>query len=173
VNADKSVIEFDESGLPKGAVVPPIQNFFFLIFYSNPQLARVYIYVDGDEHCIMLNHKRFVDLIISLAGYQALPAIHEALSTYGTFWMYDRENNRVQRVVIRGNDDIRTIQGQIQKALKRETTPQNNPINPAEHLAYSPFDLTTSQKKNPFERDADLEPDKPLSVTIKRKKQVY
>lgn len=169
MDATKPEIEFDENGLPKGAVAPPIQNFFFLIFYSNPQLGRVYIYVDGDEHRIMLNHDRFIDLIISLAGYAALPAIHEALSTYGTFWMFDRENNRVQRVVIRGNDDIRTVQGQIQKALKRETTPQNNPINPAEHLAYTPVNLSTPQKKNPFERDADLEPDRPLSVTIKKK----
>jgi hypothetical protein len=83
--------------------------------------------------------------------------------------MFDRENSRVQRVVIRGNDDIRTIQGQIQKALKQETTPQNNPINPAEHLAYTPVSLSTPQRKNPFERDADLEPDKPLSVTIKKR----
>jgi len=169
VDAIKPEIEFDENGLPKGAIAPPIQNFFFLIFFSNPQLSRVYIYVDGDEHRIMLNHERFVDLIISLAGYDALPAIHEALSTYGTFWMYDRENNRVQRVVIRGNDDIRTIQGQIQKALKRETTPQTNPINPAEHLAYTPVDLSTSQRKNPFERDADKEAETPLSVTIKKR----
>jgi len=169
METDKSILEFDETGLPKGAATPPIQNFFFLIFYSNPQLSRVYVYVDGDEHRIVLSHEHFINLIISLAGYSALPVIHEALSTYGTFWMYDRENNRVQRIVIRGDDDIRTIQGQIQKALKRETVPPNNPINPAEHLAYTPVDFTTPQKKNLFEQNVDFELNKPPSVTIKKK----
>ncbi len=147
---------------------PPIQNFFFLIFYSNPTAGRVYIYPDGDEYKHMMSHTQFVDLIISLAGYGILPQIHGALSTYGTFWLYDRERMLVRQLVVRGSEDLRTIQGQIQKALRRETTPEQNPVNPAEHLAYTPVDVTIPQGRNPFERDTD--DDAPASVSIKIKR---
>ena len=167
---EKEPIQFDEYGVPMGAVLP-VQNFFFLIFYSDPIKERVYIYPDGDEHRRMMSHTNFLDLIISLAGYSILPQIHEAISTYGTFWLYDRERNAVRHIAIRGSDDIRTIQGQIQKALRRETTPERNPINPAENLAYTPVDVNIPQGKNPFERDADNDDDEappPVSVKIKR-----
>ena len=152
-------------------MTPPIQNFFFLVFYSNPQKEKVYIYPDGDEHSRMMTHDKFIDLIITLAGYAILPQMHEAISTYGTFWLYDREKNRVSRISMKGSDDIRTIQGQIQKALRRETRPESNPINPAENLTYTPVDVTIPQGSNPFERDTDSDDDTtlpPLSVKIRK-----
>lgn len=152
-------------------MTPPIQNFFFLVFYSNPQREKVYIYPDGDDHSHMMSHDKFIDLIVTLAGYAILPQMHEAISTYGTFWLYDREKNRVSRISMRGSDDIRTIQGQIQKALRRETKPESNPINPAEGLTYTPVDVTIPQGKNPFERDTDSDEDTalpPLSVKIRK-----
>ena len=162
-------IEFDENGVPKGSSSIPIQNFFFLVFYSDPSRERVYVYPDGDEHRIMMKHDSFLDLIILLTGYDILPRIHEALSTYGTFWIYDREGNSLRRISMRNSDDIRTIQGQIQKALRRETKPDTNPINPAEGMAYTPMDVTIPQGKNPFERDSDVE-DGSSSPSIRIKK---
>jgi hypothetical protein len=167
---NKPEIVFDENGVPAGSTIP-IQNFFFLIFYSDPNKGRIYIYPDGDEHRRMMSHKNFLDFVISLAGYTILPLIHEALSTYGTFWLYDREKNSVRHIAVRGSDDIRTIQGQIQKALRRETTPEQNPLNPAANLAYTPVDVTIPEGKNPFNRDTDSDDDTstpPLSVKIKR-----
>ena len=152
-------------------ILPPVQNFFFLVFYSDPQKERVYIYPDGDEHRRMMTHNNFLDLVITLAGYAVVPQIHEALSTYGTFWLYDRENNYVRHIAVRGSDDIRTIQGQIQKALRRETRPEQNPINPAADMAYTPLDITIPQGSNPFERDTDSDDDSTLSpISIKIKK---
>jgi hypothetical protein len=150
-------------------MTPPIQNFFFLVFYSDPSREKVYIYPDGDEHRHMLTHERFLDLIISLAGHGILPQIHEAICTYGTFWLYDRENMKVRRLAMKGTDDLKTIQGQIQKALKRETAPDQNPINPAENLTYTPVDVTIPQGKNPFARDTeDDDALPPLSIRIRK-----
>ena len=172
MDSDKPVIEFDDNGLPRGAIRPAIQNFFFLVFYSDPQRERVYIYPDGDEHRTMMNHERFLDLIITLAGYAILPQIHEAISTYGTFWIYDREQVTVRRISMRGTDDLKTIQGQIQKALRRETAPQTNPTNPAADLAFTPVNVNIPQGKNPFERNTDDDDDinlPPTSIRIKKR----
>jgi len=149
----------------------PIQNFFFLVFYSNPQKEKVYVYPDGDEHRHVMSHDSFIDLIIAVSGYSLLPYIHEAISSYGTFWIYDRENSIINRIAMKGSDDLKTIQGQIQKALRRETTPLQNPINPAENLAYTPMDVTLPQGRNPFERKSVSDEDDaapPLSVTIRK-----
>ena len=75
-----------------------IQNFFFLIFYSNPIRSIVHVYIDGDEHQVILTHDRFIDLITTLAGYENISHIHEAISTYGTLWLYDRELNKISRL---------------------------------------------------------------------------
>jgi len=151
-------------------MLPPIQNFFFLVFYSDPQRERVYIYPDGDEHKRMMRHDAFLDLIVTLAGYAILPQIHEALSTYGTFWLYDRERGMVRRIAMKGTDDLKTIQGQIQKVLARETAPEHNPINPAEDLAFTPVDVNIPQGRNPFDRDIDdAPPASPTSVTIRKR----
>jgi len=167
--SDESEMKFDEYGLPLGVSQAPIQNFFFLIFYSNPQREFVYIYPDGDDHKIMMSHTNFLDFIISLTGYAILPRIHEAISSYGTLWLYDRERNMVRRISMKGADDIKTIQGQIQKAYRRETTPEQNPLNPAEGLTYTPVNIQLPQGKNPFARDTD-DDTQIGSPTIKLKK---
>lgn len=147
-------------------MLPPIQNFFFLIFYSNPSQDRVYIYPDGDEHRIMLSHSKFIELITSLSGYNVLTGIYNAISTYGTFWLYDREREKVQRIVMKGTDDLKTIQSQIHKALKKETTPEQNPLNPAENLAYTPVNIELPQGKNPFVTEEEA-PSQSPTVRIK------
>jgi len=150
---------------------PPIQNFFFLVLYSDPSREKVFIYPDGDEHRRMMTHDKFLDLIITLAGYDILPQIHDALSTYGTFWLYDREKMRISRIAMKGSDDLKTIQGQIQKALRKETQPEQNPLNPAENLAYTPINVNIPVGKNPFERNTGDDDDIDLSsISVKIKK---
>ncbi len=97
-----------------------MHSFFFLLYYSNPVIERVYIYPDGDEKRLCMRHADFISFLESTLGHQPIPAIKNTLLTHGTFWLLDREHSMLRRVVLKGKDDIKNIQNHIQDGLQKE-----------------------------------------------------
>jgi hypothetical protein len=97
-----------------------VQSFFFLLYYSNPLIDRVYIYVDGEERRTCMSHSKFIALIEETLGHKAIPSIKTSLLTHGTFWLLNRVTCKLDRVVLKGTDDLKNIQDLIQESLTKE-----------------------------------------------------
>jgi hypothetical protein len=97
-----------------------VQSFFFLLYYSNPIIERVYIYIDGEERRTCMRHAAFISLMEATLGHEKIPSIKESLLTHGTFWILDRTANKIDRIILKGRDDIKNLQDRIQEALKKE-----------------------------------------------------
>jgi len=101
------------------------QNYYFLLYKSDPRRERALVYVDGDEHALHISHQALLDLITSTAGCVAIPDVRHSLNTYGTFWLYDRDKNQVQHLSPGQSEDIINLRKEITSGKTLEEQPGN------------------------------------------------
>lgn len=113
-----------------------LQEYFYLIFYANPNTSRVKVFPDGEKLAMHLSSTAFIALIEETAGYGALPEIKEALNTYGVPWLFDRLTNTVTRLSVGLSNPDGIIEVASNK-LKKSLNTSPNAINPADKYVYA------------------------------------
>ena len=111
-----------------------LQEYFFLVFFSNPRTGRVRVFPDGEKTSMHLSSETFLKLVEDTAGLSALPDIRDALNTYGTPWLFNRSTSSVIRLSAGTSDQKGIIESMVAK-LEKESNPARTTINPAERYA--------------------------------------
>lgn len=125
------------------SVQDSIQNFYYLLYISNPTRERVRVYPDGDEASLYLSFEHFKQLILATGDMSVLPDINMSLATYGTPWLYIREKNRVVKVVA-DKEKVSSIISLISTTIADLDRQGDNILNPATNLSKAelvPYEL--------------------------------
>lgn len=86
-----------------------LNDFYFLIFYANPERNMARIYIDDGTIKLWMNIGRFVQAMGLIMNEEIAQAVKTACTTYGCFYLIDRCENNIKKLNIKSETNIINI----------------------------------------------------------------
>jgi len=95
-----------------------IQNFYFIIFYSNPQKDIVRCFFDDGSVKMTFVKSRFLDLVKPIVDSDLYIRICNACLDYGVYYILDRDNQKLRELSNINDEDPLLIKDIFSDARK-------------------------------------------------------